>query len=198
MWLGDGGDGATGSLNAFNLPVGRVVVAAFERVDAIARARRAGGDSRTLGPVARGYGAGFAGRNGCETAPVGRQGVVELQIPLATAIGADSEPGEVAGYGPVLADVAQQIAQQRGDVRWRFSVTYKGELVYQGLTRARPQPPPDPAASPGSAPEPRPARPVGRVCAAPPAACHPWTRRPFRRITLPHTVPAARPTATSA
>ena len=108
VWLGNGDDGATGSLNAFNLPVGRAV-AAFERVDAIARACRAGGDPRTLAQLRADTVLDLLDGTGSETAPVGRQGVLELQIPLATAIGADDEPGEVAGYGPVLADVARQI-----------------------------------------------------------------------------------------
>ncbi len=139
VWLGDGGDGATASLTAFNLPVGRAA-SAFERVDAIARARRAGGDVRNLAQLRADTVLDLLDGTAAPdlAAPVGRQGVLELQIPLATAIGADTAPGELAGYGPVLADVARQIAAHRRDAQWRFSVTYRGELVYQGITTARP------------------------------------------------------------
>ncbi len=157
VWLGDGGDGATASLTAFNLPAGRAA-AAFERVDAIARARRAGGDGRTLAQLRADTVLDLLDGTAAADlpAPVGRAGVVELQIPLASAIDAGTEPGELAGYGPVLADVARQIADHRRDAQWRFTVTYRGELVYQGLTKARPQ-----------APAPMPATPTSTTSAAP-------------------------------
>ncbi len=139
VWLSPAEDGATACVSGFNLPVARAA-AAFERVDAIARARRAGGDARTVAQLRADTMLDLLDGTGAADlpAPIGRPGVLELQIPLATAIGADSAPGELAGYGPVLADVARQIAAQRGDAQWRFSVTYRGELVYQGITRARP------------------------------------------------------------
>ena len=139
VYLGDGGDGGTAGLTAFNLPVARAA-AAFERVDAIARARRAGGDARTLAQLRADTVLDLLDGTGCEVGPQFRQGVLDLQIPLATAIGADAQPADLAGYGPVLADVARQIARDRGDLQWRFSVTYKGELVYQGITKTRPEP----------------------------------------------------------
>ena len=139
LYLGDGGDGGTASLTAFNLPVARAA-AAFERVDAIARARRAGGDLRTLAQLRADTVLDLLDGTGTDTPPMFRQGVLELQIPLATAIGADCAPADLAGYGPVLADVARQIARDRNDLQWRFSVTYKGELVYQGITKTRPDP----------------------------------------------------------
>jgi len=160
VWLSPAEDGATACVSGFNLPVARAA-AAFERVDAIARARRAGGDARTIAQLRADTMLDLLDGIGAPDlpAPIARPGVLELQIPLATAIGADSAPGELAGYGPVLADVARQIAAQRGDAQWRFSVTYKGELVYQGITRARPTgapapaEPPDPGAS-GTDPRP--------------------------------------------
>src|SRR5215475_12505601 len=47
VWLGPNGDGGTATISAFNLPASRAA-AAFERVDAIARSLRTGGDTRTL------------------------------------------------------------------------------------------------------------------------------------------------------
>src|SRR5215475_3793147 len=138
VWLGPNGDGGTATLSAFNLPAGRAA-AAFERVDAIARSLRTGGDGRTLAQLRADTVLDLLDGTGVETAPIGRPGVLELQIPLATAIGTGDAPGELAGYGPVLADVARQIAQDRQDLQWRFTVTQSGELVYQGLTTARPE-----------------------------------------------------------
>jgi hypothetical protein len=139
VWLSPAEDGATACVSGFNLPVARAA-AAFERVDAIARARRAGGDARTIAQLRADTMLDLLdGISAADLpAPIGRPGVLELEIPLATAIGADCAPGELAGYGPVLADVARQVAAQRGDAQWRFSVTYRGELVYQGITKARP------------------------------------------------------------
>jgi hypothetical protein len=44
------------------------------------------------------------------TGPILRAGAVELLVPLATLTGQSDTPGVLAGYGPVIADIARQIA----------------------------------------------------------------------------------------
>ena len=61
-------------------------------------------------------------------------------VALATLMGLDERPAEIAGLGPVLADVARRVAarQLRG-AEWRFAVTDSdGYLVLGGITRQRP------------------------------------------------------------
>ena len=65
---------------------------------------------------------------------------IEVRVGLATLLGLDERPAEIAGLGPVLADVARRVAarQLRG-AEWRFAVTDSdGYLVLGGITRQRP------------------------------------------------------------
>jgi hypothetical protein len=66
--------------------------------------------------------------------------VVELQVPLTTLMGLSDFPGELAGFGPVIADIARQVAAEQTDATWRYSVYDKlGRLVHHGITRRRPK-----------------------------------------------------------
>jgi hypothetical protein len=71
--------------------------------------------------------------------PGPRRGVVDLQISLTTLIGLTKHPGELAGYGPVIADIARQIIAENPDLTWRYSVHDPvGALIGHGITRRRP------------------------------------------------------------
>jgi hypothetical protein len=117
--------------------------------------------------------------------PAPRRGVVELLVPLTTLMRLADLPGELHGFGPVVADIARQIAEQP-DAQWRFSVYNKlGELVHHGITRARP----DRHRPPGRRPTAEVAafvRARNRTCIAP--GC----RRPSTGCDLDHTIDWAR------
>ncbi len=67
-------------------------------------------------------------------------GGVELRIDLDTLAGLAEHPGELNGYGPVIADVARQVTQQQQDTQWRWTVTdpLTGQPIHNGTTRRRP------------------------------------------------------------
>jgi len=113
-------------------PVGRVALRA--------------GDSRFgTGNSAGGVLAGDrCGRCGGRLVP--RPGVVQVSVKLTTLLGRDDHPGLLAGFGPVPADVARQIAADRLlDPLWRWSVfDPHGELLHHGTTSRRPILPPVP------------------------------------------------------
>jgi hypothetical protein len=96
--------------------------------------RAASGDVPPLGPKhtpPRGGGRG--------SLPAARRGVVELQVPLTTLMRLTDAPGELAGFGPVVADIARQVVAQQQDATWRFSITNTlGEVIHHGITRRRP------------------------------------------------------------
>jgi hypothetical protein len=50
------------------------------------------------------------------------------------------DPGELAGYGPVIADIARRVAETHPDAEWRYTVTdpETGEPVAVGTTPRRP------------------------------------------------------------
>ena len=130
------GDG-TASLYGVRLPAGRAM-AAFERVDSYARARRHDGDVRTLDQLRADTFLDLLEGVAVGTPPVHRAGVVELTVPWATAVGLADEPGTLAGYGPVAAAIARDVISRYGlpsranahpltsrpasRTRWRYSV----------------------------------------------------------------------------
>ncbi len=85
-----------------------------------------------LGPVTAGEMARAVGR---------RIGTVQLTVPLRTLLGLSAEPGDVAGYGPITAEVARQMASAASDPKTRWCVTVtgsSGEPVHHGHLGYRP------------------------------------------------------------
>jgi hypothetical protein len=76
---------------------------------------------------------------GASSATAGR-GIVDIHVDLDTLTRLADHPGELAGYGPVIADVARQVAARQIRAEWRFTVTDPdtGEPVHTGTTRRRP------------------------------------------------------------
>jgi hypothetical protein len=71
--------------------------------------------------------------------PAPRKGVVNLTMELATFLGLNEHPGELAGVGPIVADMARQVAQaHRAHAVWRFHLTHDGRVVHEGRLHRRP------------------------------------------------------------
>ena len=69
-----------------------------------------------------------------------RRGVVTVTISLPTLLGLTDQPALIPGWGPVLADIARQIALDRTHPpSWQFAGTDPhGNLLHAGTTRRRP------------------------------------------------------------
>ncbi|MCP3975621.1 MAG: DUF222 domain-containing protein [bacterium] len=69
-------------------------------------------------------------------------GGLHIHIGLTTLIGLDDQPAELAGFGPVIADIARQTAKRMHDNEWAFTVTDEatGKTVCEGTTQRRPTP----------------------------------------------------------
>ncbi|MFC4944027.1 DUF222 domain-containing protein [Pseudonocardia sp. GCM10023141] len=69
-----------------------------------------------------------------------REGV-EVHIGLPTLMGRDEWPGEIAGVGPVSADVARAaVARQYRGGSWEFAIVDEtGQLLHGGFLRSRPK-----------------------------------------------------------
>lgn len=76
---------------------------------------------------------------GVEGDGVGRRGVVNIVTDLETLARLADHPGDLAGYGPVIADIARQVAES-GHNQFQYSVvdSASGDLVHSGVTRRRP------------------------------------------------------------
>ena len=199
---------STAGLIGTCLPAARAA-AAFERVDAFARARHNGGDARTLDQLRADTFLDLLEGVDIGTSPVHRRGIVELSVPwsvLARGIGPTApepaggpnpvqanaqrgdEPATLAGFGPVEAPVARDIVAAmlgRHDVAWRFRVNGDaGELLAVGSLRrvARPPRETDPGRrSPGPA--------LARWVRARDRACRaPGCRVPASVCDIDHTI----------
>ena len=69
-------------------------------------------------------------------------GVIDLVVDIDTLAGLNNEPGELGGYGPVIADIARQIADNHRNAQWRISARHPqtGDHIHIGTTSQRPTP----------------------------------------------------------
>ncbi|MGH3390551.1 MAG: DUF222 domain-containing protein, partial [Actinomadura sp.] len=188
----------TGYLSGCNLPVEQAA-AADERLDALARAAKQAGDRRPMDHIRADIYLGLLTGTWDGPSAVHRRGVVELTADLPTLLGLAQRTGELAGWGPVIADIARQIADQRaatgadgrmvGNTVWRFSITdaFTGALLHHGTTRP-------PAASIKVKRRRDPRRfPTKRqrefVIARDRTCCGPGCRVPARRAEIDHRIP---------
>jgi hypothetical protein len=71
--------------------------------------------------------------------PAPGKGSVNLTVELSTLMCLDDHPGELAGFGPVVADLARQVADSMQPYPvWRFTITDQGRLVHEGRLHYRP------------------------------------------------------------
>src|SRR5215831_10256519 len=116
----------TASLIASWLPPDKAA-AAYNHVDAIARASKASGDPRTLpqlrADVSVDLLAGVDPTQAGYATPAARKATICLQLHLTTLAMLDDNPADLAGFGPVIADIARQTAAQLATTAtWRFEV----------------------------------------------------------------------------
>jgi hypothetical protein len=129
-------DSGAANLLGLDLPPDRVS-AATDRINRIARSLRGGGETRTMDQLrADVYLDLLCGTNHGSA----RRGVVDLRVDLATLAELNDRPGDLAGYGPVAADIARKIAALEPEAEWRYTVTdpATGQPLATGTTRRRP------------------------------------------------------------
>lgn len=148
------------SLYALNLPAAEAT-ATFDRLTAQAHSLKRSGDPRTIDQL----------RADLLLGPIEGGGGVTITAELETLVGLSESSAQLAGYGPVIADIARQVAAQQRGCTWRFGIR-DGDRVYVGVTRRRP-----------CATVAHEVRLRDRTCRAP--GC----RVPAHRADLDHTVP---------
>ena len=127
----------TANLLGLDLPPQRVA-AAMRRIADLARSLKSADETRTIeqirADVLLDLLEGHSQQRG-----TGR-GSVDIQVDLETLTRLAEDPGELAGYGPVIADLARQVAEQQQGAKWRWTVTHpdSGQVIYSGVTRRRP------------------------------------------------------------
>ncbi|MEX2133158.1 MAG: DUF222 domain-containing protein, partial [Acidimicrobiia bacterium] len=67
------------------------------------------------------------------------KGTIDIHVDLATLADLSEAPGDLAGYGPVIVDIARQVAERQQRAEWRFTITdpETGMVVDNGTTKKR-------------------------------------------------------------
>ena len=65
-------------------------------------------------------------------------GTVDIRVDLGTLAGLSDQPGELAGYGPVIGDITRNVIADNAGGEWRYTVTHNGRPIATGTTRRRP------------------------------------------------------------
>jgi hypothetical protein len=114
--------------------------AAMRRINRLARAARSTDDPRSMDQIRADVFLDLLNGRHRNHSVDGTLGGVELRVDLTTLAGLAEAPGELAGFGPVIADIARQVAGQQTDADWRYTITdlETGAVVHNGTTRRRP------------------------------------------------------------
>jgi hypothetical protein len=125
-----------------------VVVAATDRIDRIARRLKTANETRSIDQIRADVFLELL----CGGGQAGRSGTVDIRVDLATLAELDEHPGDLAGFGPVVADIARRAA--RAADRWRYTVfdPVDGTVIDTGITRRRPPPSSDARSRPATRP----------------------------------------------
>jgi hypothetical protein len=126
----------TAHLLGLDLPPDQVTEIS-RRIDRLAKILKRAGDSRSIDQIrADVYLDLLAGRH-----RDAKGGVIDLRVELETLAELSEAPGELGGYGPVIADIARQVADDSPGAEWRYTVTdpETGLPIGGGTTRRRPQ-----------------------------------------------------------
>ena len=124
----------TANLHGMSLPADRAV-AVINRVNQLAHSLKTSDDPRTIDQIRADVFLDLLGGHPYHTTKTG--GVLDLRVDLATLTRLADTPGEVGGWGPVISDLARQIADNHHG-QWRVSVTDNRLPVWEGVTRRRP------------------------------------------------------------
>jgi hypothetical protein len=108
----------TATLLGTGLPAERARAAA-NRIDQLARAAEQSGDDRSMDRLRADtmldlLDGTYAGRE--------IDARIEVTVPLQTLLELKDAPGELAGYGPLVADIARQLADNSRRSHWRYTV----------------------------------------------------------------------------
>ncbi len=127
----------TASLFGLKLAPDRVA-GVTRRINKIARGLNRSSDPRTIDQIRADVFLDLL--SGVDLNVSGQRAVVDIVVDLETLTGLSETPGEIAGYGPVVADIARQVAQEQDNAEWRWTVVdpETNQVIGNGITTRRP------------------------------------------------------------
>ena len=135
-----GNEFGTATLQGHDLPPERAE-AAFRRLTRLARKLKRKGEDRTMDQLRADLLLQLLLGEQAQNGQSAGRGSVDLQVDLETLAGLTEAPGELAGFGPVISDIARQVAEDQRHCSWSWTVTdpETGMPVHTGITRRRPR-----------------------------------------------------------
>ena len=127
----------TAHLSGFDLAPDRAA-AAMQRITDLAQTLKTGSEPRTLDQIRADVFLDLLEGRSYQGASA--RGTVDLHVDLETLTRLADHPGELAGYGPIVADLARQIAENQSRAEWRWTLNDRatGQVIDNGITRRRP------------------------------------------------------------
>jgi hypothetical protein len=127
----------TTDLFGLDLPPHRVA-AITDRINQLARSLRSPTETRTMDQLRADVMLDLL--DGTASLAPGRRGTIDIHVDLTTLTQLDNHAGELAGYGPIVADIARQVTREQTRAEWRYTITNPdtGQILHNGITRRRP------------------------------------------------------------
>jgi len=131
----------TANLAGYQLPADRTQ-SAMTRLDQTAHQLKAAGDPRSLDQLRADLYLDLLNGTPLPDLPSKGQGrnrgVVDIHADLTTLLDLDQQPGQIPGWGPLIADITRQIIEDQFGAEWRYQVTTPEGNLLTGTTRKRP------------------------------------------------------------
>ncbi len=129
----------TATLHASNLTPDRVATV-LARINKLAQGLKTNEETRTLDQLRSDVFLDLLEGRHHKGRPTKTGGGVHLTVDLATLTKLSHNPGELGGYGPVIADIARKTAVAQTNTSWDYKVTDKtGRIIVTDITRRRPR-----------------------------------------------------------
>ena len=114
------------------------IAAARAHIEELARALKSDSDPRTLEQIRADVALDLLKGQCVHQVEGSGASRTNLMVPLETLLGLSDEPGELEGYGAVVAEIARKSAIENVDGKWTFTVVDNGRPVATGTLSRRP------------------------------------------------------------
>jgi hypothetical protein len=137
MVISEPTDAGTTNIHGFDLPADRANQAMC-RVNRLAKHAKRKGDRRPIDQIRADIFLDLLCGTHDQERNSNSGGVVDIRVELTTLLGLAEDPGEIPGWGPVIADITRQIITNQDQAEWRFGITHLNQVIDLITTKRRP------------------------------------------------------------
>jgi hypothetical protein len=129
-------DAGTANIHGYDLPADQANQAMC-RINRLARTAKRHGDRRGIDQIRADIFLDLLNGNHQEGSS-SETAVVDIRVDLTTLLELDDQPGEIPGWGPVVADITRQLVGDADKAEWRYGIYHQDQLVDVITSRRRP------------------------------------------------------------